>query len=158
MPHFPCITVWQPWASLIAAGAKPYEFRSWPVPREHRGRSVAIHAGSRQPRDDEIRALIYQLERGDIRDNQLVPDLALPVLRQALALPASLRTTSVLCTARLGEPVRCAEIAPAVGTHMWAWPLTDVAAIEPMTVKGRQGFWWVRLPEGAARAPRDLSA
>lgn len=27
----PAITIWQPWATLIAEGAKPFEFRSWPA-------------------------------------------------------------------------------------------------------------------------------
>jgi len=25
------LTIWQPWASLIMAGYKPYEFRGWPA-------------------------------------------------------------------------------------------------------------------------------
>lgn len=39
----PCITLWQPWASLI--GAKPIENRNWPPPRHLLGRRVGIHAG-----------------------------------------------------------------------------------------------------------------
>lgn len=27
------ITLWQPWASLVAVGAKKYETRSWPAPK-----------------------------------------------------------------------------------------------------------------------------
>lgn len=42
------LTVWQPWASLIAVGAKPYEFRSWPAPAWIVGQRIAIHAGVRK--------------------------------------------------------------------------------------------------------------
>jgi hypothetical protein len=27
------LTIWQPWASLIMAGCKPYEFRRWAAPQ-----------------------------------------------------------------------------------------------------------------------------
>lgn len=38
------LTVWQPWAQLIAIGAKEYETRGWPT--DYRG-PIAIHAGAR---------------------------------------------------------------------------------------------------------------
>ena len=41
------ITIWQPWASLIACGAKKYETRSWPT--KYRG-PIAIHAAAKDPR------------------------------------------------------------------------------------------------------------
>jgi len=44
------ITLWQPWASLLACGAKQYETRSWPT--KYRG-PIAIHAAAR-PVDSSI--------------------------------------------------------------------------------------------------------
>ena len=41
------LTIWQPWASLIAMGAKPYEFRGWKPPKSLIGQRLAIHAGAR---------------------------------------------------------------------------------------------------------------
>ena len=41
-----CLTLHQPWASLIAAGVKTIETRSWST--KHRGR-IGIHAGLRVP-------------------------------------------------------------------------------------------------------------
>ena len=38
------ITIWQPWASLIACGAKKFETRSWKT--DYRG-PIAIHAGAK---------------------------------------------------------------------------------------------------------------
>ncbi len=35
------LTIWQPWASLIACGVKKYETRSWPT--KYRG-PIAIHS------------------------------------------------------------------------------------------------------------------
>lgn len=41
------ISLWQPWASLIACGAKPYETRSWAPPRDLIGQTIAIHAAKK---------------------------------------------------------------------------------------------------------------
>ena len=38
------LTIWQPWASLLACGAKQYETRSWAT--KYRG-PIAIHAGKK---------------------------------------------------------------------------------------------------------------
>lgn len=40
------LTVWQPWASLLAQGEKKYETRGWPT--KYRG-PIAIHAAARDP-------------------------------------------------------------------------------------------------------------
>lgn len=44
------LTIWQPWASLVMIGAKPYEFRRWDY-RERQsglqGQRIVIHAGAR---------------------------------------------------------------------------------------------------------------
>lgn len=41
------ISLWQPWASLIACGAKPFETRSWAPPRDLIGQTIAIHAAKK---------------------------------------------------------------------------------------------------------------
>lgn len=41
------ISLWQPWASLIACCAKPYETRSWAPPRDLIGQTIAIHAAKK---------------------------------------------------------------------------------------------------------------
>lgn len=48
-----CISLWQPWATLVAIGAKKIETRSWPI--RHRG-PLAIHAAKKWTL--ELRALI----------------------------------------------------------------------------------------------------
>ncbi|WP_305117811.1 ASCH domain-containing protein [uncultured Adlercreutzia sp.] len=53
------ITIWQPWASLIACGAKKYETRGWPT--KYRG-PIAIHAAAKDPRTlpQEVRKALGQ--------------------------------------------------------------------------------------------------
>ncbi len=41
------ISLWQPWASLIACSAKPYETRSWAPPSDYIGQRIAIHAAKK---------------------------------------------------------------------------------------------------------------
>lgn len=41
------ISLWQPWASLIACGVKPYETRDWAPPRGLIGQPIAIHAAKK---------------------------------------------------------------------------------------------------------------
>jgi hypothetical protein len=45
------ISLWQPWASLIACGAKPFETRHWAPPRELIGQRISIHAAKKVDRD-----------------------------------------------------------------------------------------------------------
>lgn len=45
------ISLWQPWASLIACGAKPFETRSWAPPPALIGQPIAIHAAKKVDRD-----------------------------------------------------------------------------------------------------------
>ncbi|XAR64903.1 hypothetical protein NMG60_11008793 [Bertholletia excelsa] len=50
----PCLTMHQPWASLLVHGIKRIEGRSWPAPI--RGR-LWIHAASKVPDDDTIKVM-----------------------------------------------------------------------------------------------------
>lgn len=146
------ITIWQPWATLIIAGAKPYEFRGWPAPRALRGERIAIHAGARPVKRGEVADLITRLRSGDAWTTALRPEIALPLLERVLTSPGVLPLASVLGTAILGEPKRAFEIVAEFGAQLndsdrdehanWAWPLTDILPLEPYRpAKGMQGFW-----------------
>lgn len=152
------ITIWQPWASLIDIGAKPYEFRAWVPPAALIGQRIGIHAGARPMRKSEIAALIGQL---------IDPDrFGQPCLRKEKALPFLERVydqlsggadplprSHILCTGVLCQPKRGDECAADFGpqgrndsdrqdTFNWGWPLTDVEHLEPpMPMRGAQGFW-----------------
>ncbi|MRX32784.1 ASCH domain-containing protein [Aminobacter sp. MDW-2] len=161
------LTIWQPWASLIMIGAKPYEFRSWKPPLSLIGQRLAIHAGARPVRASEVRALVMALKGNPNMANPcLKADIALPMLdRVLLALsksPDTLWGTSeqltlpishVLGTVVVGEPKRgdecAAEFGEAAGndsdregTFNWGWPMLDIKHEEPpRQAKGAQGLW-----------------
>ena len=54
------ITLWQPWASLVALGLKTIETRSWQT--AHRG-PIAIHAAARCPKPQDLKRLVGDDER-----------------------------------------------------------------------------------------------
>ena len=90
MTTIPALTVWQPWASLIVAGVKPYEFRGWPAPRAYRGAEIAIHAGARPVRRAEIADLILRLlDQNQAWTTCLKPE-ALPMLQRWYSSPSLL--------------------------------------------------------------------
>lgn len=146
------LTIWQPWASLIIAGAKPYEFRGWLPPRSLIGQRIAIHAGARAMKPDEVRTLLLGMTASQCagqprRHSGLIAAIAIPILDRT---PARLPLSSILGTAMLGEPTR----NPVVdGYHLvadsdrtdhlnWGWPLTDIEVFEPpVPARGAQGFW-----------------
>lgn len=152
---YPALTLWEPWASLVAAGAKSHEWRIWPAPRSLIGKRVAIHAGARKPKKDEIAELLMVLRTEDWAGTSLNVDLAIPLLERWHTSPGMLPTSSVLCIATLGQPISALQYARAhdmpvqdrdIDYARWAWPLTDIEKLEPFVpAKGAQGFWpWER--------------
>lgn len=147
------LTVWQPWSSLIAIGAKPYEFRGWKPPASLSGQRIAIHAGARPPRRAEIKELIQRLQVASALTPCLVSELALPLLERAYRNLEMLPLSHIVCTAVVGTPKRGDECAREFGVHTgndsdrpgtfnWGWPMLDVQALEPpIPARGAQGLW-----------------
>lgn len=158
MPEHFAITIWQPWASLIAHGAKRFEFRKGLPPEGLIGSRVAIHAGKRAVSYHEVRALRERISGPHWHGTGLIPKLAAPVLDVALANLGALPRSSILCTAILGKPIRDAELEAALGVpgindsdrdehSNWGWPLTEIERLEPFQpASGKQGWWKVLLP------------
>jgi hypothetical protein len=135
----PALTLWQPWASLVAFGVKPYETRSRRPPSRLLGLRVAIHAAARTPQFGEITPEIDAAMR-NATDNPLWFDL----------LPYG----AVIATATLAE-VYPAHAVPAdafgdYGAGRWAWQLTDVHRLRPpVPAKGQQMYGWPwEIPPG----------
>jgi hypothetical protein len=158
----PAITIWQPWASLIAAGCKPFEFRSWQAPRTHHGKRIAIHAGARAASRNEVRDLILRLQSSAWRETGLVREPAIALLENALAALPAMPRKAVICTAQLGTPMRNGDMERALGLPvvndsdrdqhtMWGWPLTDIRPLDPtIPASGSQGFFPVTVPRSHA--------
>jgi hypothetical protein len=149
------LTIWQPWASLIIAGAKPYEFRSWRPPAWLIGQPLVIHAAARKVDFRQVDQLIRLLEAGGryAAHTCLHAETALPILNAIKMGFAELPMAAGLGVVRVGEPRLGTDIAREFGAikvndsdrdeHAnWGWPME---AIEPFSVpfpmKGAQGLW-----------------
>ena len=143
------ISLWQPYASLIAAGVKTIETRGWAPPKGLMGRRIAIHAA---------KAIETADVRGRRRHDRIAAALNDPYWNENIPRGA------VVCTAILDHAGRVhgAERNGLVtvdgnyqitvdawgdfGPGRWLWFLRDVEPVDPpVPVRGRQGFWnWER--------------
>lgn len=134
------ITIIQPWATLIAIGAKKYETRSWPT--KHRG-EIAIHAGKKIDhdacREPEIRAALS--EWGYTENN--LPTGAVVATAQLVNCLKSVDTWTdgyELEGRRLiySPEYEFGDFTPG----RYAWELADVRKLdETIPAKGQQGLW-----------------
>ncbi len=149
------LTLWQPWATLVVAGVKPFEFRKWPAPKSMWGQRIAIHAAARPVKRREIDELIASIRLEGGWGTALVPGPALEILLRMQVRPELVPTSAVLGTAVLGQPVPAAEaVVEAYGTSfrgdsdridhsVFGWPMKEIRRFEPpIEAKGAQGFWW----------------
>lgn len=161
------ISLWQPWASLIAAGLKQYETRSWGT--AYRGK-VAIQAAKRPVNRDEVLPILYATGGGgvSVEDfdhlNQVVEqDLPLGAIVAIVDLsdcqkmvsakttltefykqPESVQKTQIPIISLLGATA----LEQAVGDWQpgrYAWRLENIRPIaQPIPCKGAQGLRMIR--------------
>lgn len=134
-PTLPTLSLWQPWASLIAAGVKMHETRHWPT--RVRGR-VAIHAAKRLDLDDAPdRLCAFALGAG--WDRGELPHGAVVAIAE---LTACMRTEEV------ADRVERADFeAGNFGPGRFAFRLCDVRPLlQPIPLVGRQGFFGWQPP------------
>jgi hypothetical protein len=154
--EYPAISLHQPYASLIAIGAKPFETRGRRPPLKHIGKRIAIQAAKRPCLVD--------------MDQEVADDIteAFGFCNWNHRLPRGV----VVCTAKLVGAYRCGElrgrgdlvdvVGLAVGSPVaasipfdrfgnykpgrWAWLLTDVQTLDPPVpaVGNRGWFVWHR--------------
>lgn len=157
------LTLWQPWASLVIAGAKPYEFRSWRPPASMIGQRIVIHAAARKIDGDEAyalwRLLIHRNHAEPYRiaaaETCLHAPQAIPILERAIGYGGRLLLpmSAGLGTAVIGEPRLGTEIAEEFGVPRandrdrdnhanWGWPMLEIERWpEPIPMRGKQGLW-----------------
>jgi hypothetical protein len=164
-----CITLYQPWASLIMIGAKPWEFRSWSYVARgvgvKPGDTIGIHGGARPIKLTEVKDLLRRLD-DPVGSTGLIPELARPLLERlatAHKCRGVIEMSALLGTAVIGVPKLSAEVKPEWAALIndsdrlehcnWAWPMTDIHRFaEPVVIAGHQGFWNCPIPEAELAA------
>jgi activating signal cointegrator 1 len=142
--HMKALTVMQPWATLVALGAKRIETRSWST--SYRG-PLAIHASSRISREaavicreppfrEALAAGGYDEESGSV-----INPFGLP-LGAVIAVATLVDVQRITREHAPAEPERSfGDYAPG----RFAWLLDHVRRLpEPVAAKGALGLWeWV---------------
>ena len=136
------ISLWQPWASAIAAGVKRCETRSWHTP--YTG-PLAIHAAKRWTQDEGLFFDLRLSETPVARDLFAAAgihrstDLPFGVIVATCEIYGCRKTEDVLAAGVLSEMERAwGDYRPG----RWVWMLRDVRPlVEPLPWIGRQGFF-----------------
>ena len=146
------ITLHQPWASLIAAGYKTVETRSWPT--NHRG-PIAIHAG-RTSAYEGIRAVaeaVRPAEQFDAGAAGVVDALYSTIYPLGAVVAVA---NLVDCVRMDAEIIAAADpLERALGdwrSDRYGWQLADVQPIKPIPCRGAQGIWQLDMATSAAVA------
>lgn len=148
------LTTFQPWVGLIAAGAKPFEFRTWKADSVV-GERIVLHASVRKPDRD---ATIWEVS-ARIRDGREGYGLKRPealaffetlkarlLAREPLGLPLG----AGLGTVRVGVPRRVRDIdgralgidLSGVREDLYGWPMEAFEPFPaPVACLGAQGLW-----------------
>jgi len=139
------LTVWQPWASLIAWPLKPVENRTWRAPWVL-GKRIAIHAGNKFDEDAALHLSVMPCP---------VPEI----------VQLSRKTKgAIVCTAVVDRFVNRADVETNLHEEFaltsyftWfsgpvGWVLRDVQKFDPVPCRGAQGLWTVP-PDVLARIP-----
>lgn len=123
------ISIWQPWATLIASGVKAHETRHWPT--EHRGQ-IAIHASKRL----DFAGAPVQL-CGRVLGRAWWEKCPLGAV-VAIARLRTCRSTDDV----FQHITRADEACGDFSEGRFAWALTEVRPLdEPIPTLGRQGLF-----------------
>lgn len=140
------LSLLQPWASLIAAGAKTIETRSWGT--SYRGQ-VAIHASRRFTREQWTLCLEREFSEAlDLHFPSPHQDThGLPVGCVVAVARVQWTERTDLFDTLIDDLIQRAEKERAFGDYSdgrWAWFLADVRPLpEPIPCKGALGLWAV---------------
>lgn len=135
------LTLTQPWASLVAIGAKRVETRSWRT--GYRG-PLAIHAAKKFTQSDQAAVWRYPFRRVLVTPDGSGLAVALPLG----CVVATCTLTACISTSNPSIHWRSLPLSDqerAFGNYApgrWAWLLEDIKALpEPVLAKGALGLW-----------------
>jgi hypothetical protein len=153
------ISLWQPWASLVAHGHKKIETRSWRCPLQP-GTLLAIHAAKRWnselailsstiPFVDALKGIATYGGRG-------WPNLPSGVIVAVVRFAECITTTEALMRPRL--VTNWEGHFGNYGGGRFAWIFDRILRIdEPVREPGRQSIWEWKPPDSLTDAISDLT-
>ena len=146
------ISLWQPWASLIAEGIKVQETRNWAPPKHLIGERIAIHAAKRRLTKAELRELPSMIHHDmsvryghfweeDVPYGAVVATVELGGACRVIGKDKMLGLEGRLIYTN--EPCRLfSDIYGDYSVGRIIWSLKDIEKLpEPVPAAGKQGFW-----------------
>jgi hypothetical protein len=122
------ITLWQPWAGLVANKFKRVETRSWAT--TYRG-VILIHSAKRTPLPSELEPF-----------SKYVPSLSELTQDFGKLVAIAQLNDCILMTEEFIE--KQSELERLCGNWQpgrYAWKLTEIRKIDPIPCQGKQGLW-----------------
>lgn len=129
------ISLWQPWATLIAYGVKTIETRSWGT--NYRG-PILIHAAKKLCYDVDEQ-LILAIENAGLKYEALPRGafVCRATLFDCRPMDGADGDAADWVTALPALELRCGNYGPG----RWGWMLKDIERFNPIPAVGRQGLW-----------------
>ena len=135
------ITLWQPWASFVAIGAKRFETRSWRT--DYRG-PIAIHAAQRPMRAAELNTMAHLVKKANMAwlDFPFGQVVAIGWLKQVYSVETAIRHRhATVQELHLGD----------WSAGRFAWHIDPIWKLaQPVSARGRQRLWDWQLPDSLA--------
>ena len=155
------VSLWQPHASLVAAGDKTSETRTWAAPRRLWGQPLAVQAAHRAMTSDYVKSWPAGL-RGACEQAFGAGWLERLPLGEVVAIATLLDCGEVLYVDERHDGSLAAVCDNGAGgfsvdvDHLgdysvgrWVWRLADIVALsEPIPARGRQRIWRWQPPPG----------
>lgn len=125
------ITLWEPWATLVAMGLKRYETRSWAT--HHRG-ALAIHAAKRKVDISMVWTIQRYIEQQGL-------DVTLPRSYPYGHVLAVVNLHAVFGTEHI-DPGALERLVGDFSPGRYAWKFRNIRAL-PVAIpaRGAQGLW-----------------
>jgi Lar family restriction alleviation protein len=131
------ITIWQPWASLLAIGAKQYETRNWET--KYRG-PIAIHAAKKDP--CKIPLLGLQKFEEATKEELEKAGLSWCLLPTGKIIATAELVNCWLIGAELDIPTEQEMLFGDWTPGRYAWELANIQLLPvPIPAKGAQRLW-----------------
>lgn len=162
----PCLTLTQPYATLVAIGAKRIETRSWST--SYRG-PLAIHAAKRMPMDARwqchrkpfLQAIIRAGVQHPISDRSRIDTGGLPLgAVVAIATLSRCETTGRTCRVGWADILSFEEMAfgdYSLGRFGWLLTGPLLRLSEPIPARGMQGLWQWECPDDVCAQYQNLT-
>jgi activating signal cointegrator 1 len=140
------LSVWQPWATLIAIGAKEYETRHWQAPGCIVGHDVVIHASKTR---DEMGECYHEPFRSVLKAAGFTRPSDLPFGAAVCIARCDGSYLADDLVARISEQERCFG---NYGTGRFGWKFSNLRRfLNPPAARGAQGIFV--LPDALVSLP-----